>query len=70
LGVGLPVASVPVEVGERVAELDVVGLVVGFVVVGVEEKSLFAQVAGIVASKAYGCEQCKTESSCGHDTSS
>jgi hypothetical protein len=54
VGVGLPVVSVPVEVGERVAGLDVIGLEVGFVVVGVEEKSLFAQVAGIVASKAYG----------------
>jgi len=54
VGVGLPVASVPVEVGERVAGLDIIGLEVGFVVVGVEEKSLFAQVAGIVASKAYG----------------
>lgn len=54
MGVGLPVASVPVEVGERVAGLDIIGLEVGFVVVGVEEKSLFAQVAGIVASKAYG----------------
>jgi hypothetical protein len=54
VGVGLPVVSVPVEVGERVAGLDVIGLEVGFAVVGVEEKSLFAHVAGIVASKAYG----------------
>jgi hypothetical protein len=54
VGVGLPVVSVAVEVGERVAGLDVDGLAVGFVVVGVKEKSLFAQVAGIDASKAYG----------------
>jgi hypothetical protein len=54
LEVGLPVVSVPVEVGERVAGLDVVGWIVGFFVLGLEEKSLFAQVSGIDASNAYG----------------